>query len=115
MGKGGVSCRTFEGGTPITGDQVIADSFCDSNVGSGMASKVRVLVSGSFADHLGPVFQGSMFMLPTNPREIESICLGLDPSSPGHDSISPLVVRYSASEISVPLSRLINVRGGALS
>ena len=49
-------------------------------------------------------------MVPTDPRQIELICLGLDPSKgPGHDGISLSVVRHSASVIRVPLSRLINV------
>ena len=51
-----------------------------------------------------------MIMLPTDPREIESTCLSLDHSKgPWHDDASPLVVQFVASEISVPLSRLINV------
>ena len=43
-------------------------------------------------------------------ENIESIFLGFDPSKgPGHDGFSPSVIRYVASEISVPLSRLIKV------
>ena len=59
--------------------------------------------------YLGPPAQGSIFMLPTDPKEVESICLGLDPlKGPGHDGIAPSVVRYAASAVSVPLSGLIN-------
>ena len=112
-GKSAAPCRTFDdNGTPITGDQNIADSFCGfySEVGSSLASKVRVPSSGSFTDYLGPTSPRSLFMFPTDPREIESLCLGLDPSKgPGHDDISPSVVRSAASEISAPLSRLMNV------
>ena len=75
-----------------------------------MASKLRVPTSGSFRDYLGPPSVASVFMFPTDPREIESLCLALDPSKgPGHDGFAPSVVRYAASEISSPLSRLINV------
>ena len=111
--KVGASCRTFDsGGVPITGDQAIADYFCDffAHIGSGLASRVGVPASGSFMDYLGPSARGSVFMFPTSPGEIESLCLGLDPSKgPGHDEFSPSVVRYVASEISVPFSRLINI------
>ena len=111
--KGSASCRTFDSdGVPITGDQAIADSFCDffTNIGSGLASKVGTPTSGSFRDYLGAAARGSVFMFPTSAGEIESLCLDLDPSKgPGHDEFSPLVVRHASSEISVPLSRLINV------
>ena len=110
--KSGVSCRTFDqGGTPVTGDQAIADSFCAyyGNVATGLASKLRAPTLGSFRDYLGPPAQGSIFMLPTDPKEVESICLGLDPlKGPGHDGIAPSVVWCAASAVSVPLSGLIN-------
>ena len=75
-----------------------------------MASKVMVPSYGSFMDYLGAASPGSMLMLPTDPREIESICLSLDTSEgPGHDDVSSLFAQFVASEISVPPSRPINV------
>ena len=59
-------------------------------------------------DYLGPCSGPSVFLWPTSPQEILSICQGLDISKgPGHD-ISPLVLRYVSSEIAVPLSGMIN-------
>ena len=53
-------------------------------------------------------------VIETTPKEIERICLGLDPhKGPGHDGFSPSILRLCASEVSVPLSKLINVCFGA--
>ena len=112
-GKSDAPCRTFvNNGRSVVGDPEVAESFCHffSNIGPDLAEKVRVPAGGSFGDYLGPGSRGSVFMGPTSPKEVERICLDLDPSKgPGHDDFSPSVVRSVAAEISVPLSRLINV------
>ena len=65
-----------------------------------MALKIRMPSSRSLMDYLGAASPGSMFMLPTDTREIESTCLSLDHSKgPWHDDASPLVVQFVASEI----------------
>ena len=113
QGKKDTPCRTFNrDGSSVTGGSQIAGAFCDffTNVGPDLASKVRRPASGSFKDYLGDPSRGSIFMSPTTPKEIELICLGLDPhKGPGHDGFSPSILRLCASEVSVPLSRLINV------
>ena len=49
-------------------------------------------------------------MAPTSPKEVERICLDLDPSKgPGHHDFSPSIIRSVVAEVSVPLSRLINI------
>ena len=75
-----------------------------------MAGRIRAPASGSFLDYLGPQSGASAFFSPTTPGEIESICQALDCSKgPGHDGFSPAVLHFVSSEVSGPLSRLINV------
>ena len=74
-----------------------------------MAGKVQTPTSGSFRDYLGAPSGPSAFFFPTSPAEIESICQALDCSKgPGHDGFSPAVLHFVSSEVSAPLSRLIN-------
>ena len=112
-GRCQIPCQSFvRNGASITDDQDIAESFCEfySEIGSDLASKIEAPTSGSFKDYLGPSPRGSLYLRETDAMEIESICLDLDPSKgPGHDGFSPSVIRHVASEMSVPLSRLINV------
>ena len=111
-GGGDDPCRTFvHGGATITGDSRIAESLCDffTKVGPDLAGKVKTPATGSFRDYLGPPSPSSAFFAPTTPGEMEFICQGLDASKgPGHDDISPAAVRHVSSELSGPLSRLVN-------
>ena len=80
-----------------------------TEIGPRLAEHVRAPPDGSFMDYLGARYGPSVFLWPTSPQEIVSICQGLDISKgPGHDDISPLVLRYVSSEIAVPLSGMIN-------
>ena len=110
--KGDTPGRTFfQDGRAISGDFHIAEAFCDffTGVGPGLAKQVRRPPNGSFVDYLGPRSGSSAFFHPTTPREIESICQGLDVSKgPGHDGVSPQVLRYVSAEIAAPLSGLVN-------
>ena len=110
--RGNSSCRTFScNGRMITRDSEIAGSFCDffTGIGPELAGKIRAPASGSFLDYLGPRPGGSAFFCPTTPGEIESICQALDCSKgSGHDGFSPAALCFVSSEVSGPLSRLIN-------
>ena len=113
VGKGGgSSCRAFScNGRIITRDSEISESFCDffTDIGPKLAGKVQTPTSGSFRDYLGAPSGPSAFFFPTSPAEIESICQALDCSKgPGHDGFSPAVLHFVSSEVSPPLSRLIN-------
>ena len=80
-----------------------------TEIGPHLAKHVRAPPSGSFMDYLGARSGPSVFLWPTSPQEIVSICQGLDISKgPGHDNISPLVLRFVSSEIAMPLSGMIN-------
>ena len=108
---GVISRNFFQDGRPISGESHIAESFCDffTEIGPRLAGQVRTPSDGSFMDYLGTRSGPSVFLWPTSPQEIMSICQGLDISKgPGHDDISPLVLRYVSSEIAVPLSGIIN-------
>ena len=112
-GKSGPSGRTlFRDGAPVTGDSGIAEAFCDffGRVGPDLASKVRRPASGSYGDYLGARSGSSVFFAPTTPGEVQLLCQGLDVNKePGHDGVSPSVLRFFSAEIGTPLSRLINV------
>ena len=74
-----------------------------------LVDKIRVPHGKSNMDYLGNSSRDSMFMLPTIPGEIESYCRGLDHcKGPGYDNFSPGVIKDAATEISAPLSRLVN-------
>ena len=98
-------------GRPIPPEEV-SESFCSffSGIGPSLASACRVPSGGSFRDYLGPPSLASAVFLPTTPAEVELLCRGLDGSKgPGHDGVSPAVLRYICREVSAPLSRLLNV------
>ena len=97
-------------GAPVPPSDV-PGSFCSffSEIGPKLASACRKPVGGSFRDYLGPPSLPSAVFFPTSPEEIESLCQGLDGSKgPGHDDISPSVLKFISREIGTPLSVLIN-------
>ena len=112
-GKSAPPSRTFvQDGKCISGDSDVAEAFGHffTEIGPRLASKVRCPDGKTFKDFLGPSSRSSLYLSPTTPGEIESICLGLDSSKgPGHDEISPSVIKFVSSELSAPLSNLINV------
>ena len=74
-----------------------------------LAGKVRPPALGSYLDYLGPRSGPSAFFFPTTPAEIKSLCQALDGTKgPGQDDVSPAALRFAASELSAPLSRLVN-------
>ena len=71
---------------------------------------MKTPTSGCFTDYLSPQPENSAFFAPTTPKEIENLCQGLDPSKgPGHDGFAPSIFRLMASELSIPLSKFINI------
>ena len=107
------NCKSFSNnGETITGNSNIAEQFCNyfSSIASDLASKVQTPTSGRFTDYLNPQPQKSAFFSPTSPQEIEHLCQGLDPSKgPGHDGLAPKIFHLMAYELSLPLSKLINI------
>ena len=79
--RGDIPSRNFfQDGRPISGESHIAESFCDffTEIGPRLAGQVRTPSDGSFMDYLGPRSGPSVFLWPTSPQEIMSICQGLD-------------------------------------
>ena len=110
--KGASLCRSFsDGGRVITRDADVAESFCDyyAKVGPDLAGKVRPPASGSYFDNFGPRSGPPAFFFPITPAEIKSSCQALaGTKGPGQDDLSPAALRFAASELSAPLSRLVN-------
>ena len=66
-GKDEIPCRTFYYNEQnITGDQEIADGFCEffSLIGPNLANDVVIPELGSFMDYLGPPSEQSAFFSP---------------------------------------------------
>ena len=75
-----------------------------------MAARVRRERDGAFLEYLGDRVDGSLFLRPTTPQEVEKLCRRLIPhKSMGWDEVSPRVIRMVALEISPSLSRLFNL------
>ena len=80
------------------------------NVGPNLAKKITTNTNLSFKDYLKGSFIDSMLLSPVCEQEIKRELENLDPSkSCGHDNIMPRVAKLLASELSVPLSYIINL------
>ena len=78
-------------------------------VGPELARKISKQREGCFKDYLGPEVEEELFLCPTTATEVEEICKNLNPGkSSGWDGVSPRVIKAVATELSGPLSRLLN-------
>ena len=106
------TCRYFEkDGVGITDGEKIAEGFCKfyCGVGPELARKISKQREGCFKDYLGPKVEEELFLCPTTAIEVEEICKNLNPGkSSGWDGVSPRVIKAVATELSGPLSRLLN-------
>ena len=51
----------------------------------------------------------SMYMMPTNINEVKNILKNLKSNSPGHDDISPKILKHCYDTLSIPLTHTINL------
>jgi len=95
----------------ITNDNEISDSFCNffSNVGQKLADKIPK--SKNKPEHyLKHRANNSIFLVPTDPEEIDKIINGLKPkNSSGHDDINSRFLKYLKNELKEPISILANI------
>ena len=97
---------------PVTNRKEIVNRFNDYfvNVGPNLAKKIATNTNLSFKDYLKRSFMDSMLLSPVSEQEIKRELENLDPSkSCGHDNIMARVAKLLASELSVPLSYIINL------
>ena len=95
----------------ITDKREIVNRFNEYfvNVGANLAKKITA-TNLSFISYLKGHYMDSMFLTPVCEREIKKELENLDPSkSCGHDNIMPKVVKQLATELSEPLSHIINL------
>ena len=81
-------------GKTITDPVQIADKFCKyfTNIGPNLARAIRD-VNSSFSSFLGNVNHPPITLKPTNPCELESICIMFaSGKAPGYDNISMPVI-----------------------
>ena len=80
------------------------------NVGANLAKKITANTNSTFKSYLKGNYMESMLLTPVCEQEIKKELENLDPSkSCGHDNIMPKVVKQLATELSEPLSHIINL------
>ena len=97
---------------PVTDRREIVNRFNDYfvNVGPNLAKKIAASANLSFKDYLKGSYMHSMLLSPVCEQEVKTELEHLDPSkSCGYDNIMPRVVKQLASELSEPLSHIINL------
>lgn len=91
----------------------IADGFCQyfSNVGSKLAADIG-RPNKTYYDYLhlkNNINQSSIFLTPVSPIEVQTIIKSLkSKKSTGRDNLNTLLIKQLGSEISYPLSLIIN-------
>ena len=105
--------RRFNTETPLDGADffTIANKFGTffSNIGQNLANKIPA-VDVSYKAYLQGNYINSLFFLPTTPKEVESVAiLFKNKKSSCFDGISTKLNNDHISDISVPLSEIINL------
>ena len=96
----------------ITDKREIVNRFNEYfvNVGANLAKKITANTNLSFKSYLKGNYMDSMLLTPVCEQEIKKELENLDPSkSCGHDNIMPKIVKQLATELSEPLSHIINL------
>ena len=104
------SCLKIEGST-ITDLSSISNSFNDyfTSIADTIRDKIP-FSTRSFSSYLKNPVQQSMFISPTDPTEVAECISSLDPNkSPGPSSIPPIILSLINTELSIPLSKIINL------
>jgi hypothetical protein len=89
----------------------IANKFNEyfTHIGPNLARKIPV-VTGNHLDSLSSVMSSTMFIKPTDGTEIKNIVRELfSNKSPGHDDLSPKVVKAIIEHICAPLCHIFNI------
>lgn len=101
-----------ENNKDVTDSKQIVNKFNNyfANVGSDLASKIKVDTNLTFKNYLKGNFMDSMQLSPVCEPEVKKELENLDASkSCGHDNIMPRVVKYLAAELTTPLTYIINL------
>ena len=112
--KDTVSSTEFKKDTDerITDKREIVNRFNEYfvNVEANLAKKITANTNLSFKSYLKGNYMDSMLLTPVCEQEIKKELENLDSSkSCGHDNIMPKVVKQLATELSEPLSHIINL------
>ena len=79
-------------------------------MGPNLAKKIEVHADATFKSYFQGDYVESMTLSPTYKKEVEGVIKNMDPrKSCGYNGILPGVVKYLATELSVPLAYIINL------
>ena len=96
--------------TIITHKKIISDKFNDYFINVGKTLAAQISKSGpSFDKYLPEPNPESIFLVPTNEREISNIILSIKNSAPGHDGMSAKVIKPIIDILAPPLTYITNL------
>ena len=94
----------------ITDKKIISDKFNDYFIDVGKTLPAQIPKSGpSFDKYLPEPNPESIFLVPTNEREISNIILNIKNSAPGYDGISAKVIKPIIDILAPPLTYITNL------
>ncbi len=95
-----------------TNENIIANSFCEYFTGIGQTYADQIPPSKKSVEHYMKSDRNiaSMFLGPCDPIEIDNLITSSNAKkSTGHDGISMILVKSISKEVSVPLTKIINL------
>ena len=100
----------LENGNSICNPKIISNEFCKyfTEIGNKFASKIPK-PKRPFNEYLNHRHNQSIFLIPTDPEEIQKTIASLKPkNSYGHDQISSKLLKTISTSIKYPLSIIVN-------